>query len=152
MTGIGRRRHARTTVPRSPHSPTDALTVGCTRGLVMIVAGTLIVRIFLRPPEGEVTTLLLSLLKEMGGMYSCSAFSCGSLQAIQCGIWQSWTHSLPALHSDPDATPVALDTTFAACIRYLCGALCSAARNSRFALLAEPGEEAPRSLPEISEQ
>jgi hypothetical protein len=28
----------------------------------------LIVRIFLRPPEGEVTTLLLSLLKEMGGM------------------------------------------------------------------------------------
>jgi hypothetical protein len=38
-------------------------------GLVMIVAGKpLIVRIFLRPPEGEVTTLLLSLLKEMGGM------------------------------------------------------------------------------------
>ena len=28
----------------------------------------LIVRIFLRPPEGEVSTLLLSLLKEMGGM------------------------------------------------------------------------------------
>ena len=28
----------------------------------------LIVRIFLRPPEGEVTTLLLSLLKEMGGI------------------------------------------------------------------------------------
>jgi hypothetical protein len=29
---------------------------------------SLILRIFLRPPEGEVTTLLLSLLKEMGGM------------------------------------------------------------------------------------
>ena len=28
----------------------------------------LIVRIVLRPPEGEVTTLLLTLLKEMGGM------------------------------------------------------------------------------------
>jgi hypothetical protein len=35
----------------------------------MIVAGKpLIVRIFLQPSEGEVSTLLLSLLKEMGGM------------------------------------------------------------------------------------
>jgi hypothetical protein len=35
----------------------------------MIFAGKpLIVRIFLRPPEAEVSTLLLSLLKEMGGM------------------------------------------------------------------------------------
>jgi len=38
-------------------------------GLLMIFAGKpLMVRIFLRPPEGEVSTLLLSLLKEMGGM------------------------------------------------------------------------------------
>jgi hypothetical protein len=38
-------------------------------GLLMIFAGKpLIVRIFLRPPEGEVSTLLLSLLKETGGM------------------------------------------------------------------------------------
>ncbi len=38
-------------------------------GLLMIFAEkSLILRIFLRPPEGEVTTLLLSLLKEMGGM------------------------------------------------------------------------------------
>jgi len=38
-------------------------------GLLMISAGKpLIVRIFLQPPEGEVSTLLLSLLKEMGGM------------------------------------------------------------------------------------
>src|ERR1700737_555681 len=38
-------------------------------GLLMIFAEKpLIVRIFLRPPEGEVTTLLLSLLKEMGGI------------------------------------------------------------------------------------
>jgi len=28
----------------------------------------LIMRVFLRPPEGEVSTLLLSLLKEMGGV------------------------------------------------------------------------------------
>jgi hypothetical protein len=38
-------------------------------GVLMIVAGKpLVVRIFLRPPEAEVSTLLLSLLKEMGGM------------------------------------------------------------------------------------
>jgi hypothetical protein len=38
-------------------------------GLLMIFAGKpLIARIFLRPPEGEVSTLLLSLLKEMGSM------------------------------------------------------------------------------------
>ena len=38
-------------------------------GLLMIFAGKpLILRIFLRPPEGEVSTLLLSVLKEMGGM------------------------------------------------------------------------------------
>lgn len=38
-------------------------------GLLMILAEKpLIVRIFLRPPEGEVSTLLLSLLKEMGGI------------------------------------------------------------------------------------
>src|SRR5258708_7631518 len=38
-------------------------------GLLMIFAEKpLIVRIFLRPPEGEVSTLLLFLLKELGGM------------------------------------------------------------------------------------
>jgi hypothetical protein len=38
-------------------------------GLLMIFAGKpLIARIFLRPPEGQVSTLLLSLLKEMGSM------------------------------------------------------------------------------------
>jgi hypothetical protein len=37
-------------------------------GLVLIFAEKpLIMRIFLRPPEAEVSTLLLSLLKEMGG-------------------------------------------------------------------------------------
>ena len=38
-------------------------------GLLMIFADKpLIVRILLRPPEGEVSTLVVSLLKEMGGM------------------------------------------------------------------------------------
>lgn len=38
-------------------------------GLLLIFAEKpLIVRILLRPPEGEVSTLLLSTLKEMGGM------------------------------------------------------------------------------------
>jgi hypothetical protein len=38
-------------------------------GLLLIFAEKpLIVRIFLRPPEGQVSTLLQSLLKEMGGM------------------------------------------------------------------------------------
>src|SRR6202140_828486 len=38
-------------------------------GLLMVFADKpLIVRVLLRPPEGEVSTLLLSLLKEMGGV------------------------------------------------------------------------------------
>ena len=38
-------------------------------GLFMILADKpLVVRVFLQPPEGEVSTLLLSLLKEMGGV------------------------------------------------------------------------------------
>ena len=38
-------------------------------GVLMIFADKpLIVRVLLRPPEGEVSTLLLSLLKEMGGV------------------------------------------------------------------------------------
>ena len=38
-------------------------------GLLMIFAEKpLILRILLRPPEGEVSTLLVSLLKEMGGI------------------------------------------------------------------------------------
>ena len=38
-------------------------------GLFMIFADKpLVVRVFLRPPEAEISTLLLSLLKEMGGV------------------------------------------------------------------------------------
>jgi hypothetical protein len=39
-------------------------------GLVMIVGGQpLMVRLFLRPPESEVSTLLLVMMKEMGGLF-----------------------------------------------------------------------------------
>ena len=49
-------------------------------GLLMIFAEKpLIVRILLRPPEGEVSTLLLSLLKEMGGT------------VLMLATWPSWT-------------------------------------------------------------
>jgi hypothetical protein len=62
-------------------------------GLLMIFAEKpLIVRIFLRPPEGEVSTLLLSLLKEMGVepgshwfVWPSQASSIG--QEIPCGMW-----------------------------------------------------------------
>ena len=55
----------------------------------------LIVRIFLRPPEGEVSTLLLSLLKEMGGMVlMLGVLLWLASRAIQYAMWQSWTHSL----------------------------------------------------------
>jgi hypothetical protein len=43
-----------------------AVAVG---SFLMILAGKpLVARVFLRPPEGEVSTLLLFLLKEMGGL------------------------------------------------------------------------------------
>jgi hypothetical protein len=46
-----------------------ASTLIAVGGLLMIFADKpLIVRVFLRPPEREVSTLLLSLLKEMGGV------------------------------------------------------------------------------------
>src|SRR5207245_9027409 len=62
---------------RMPHPPYRALCIflrvfsllAALGGLLMIFAEKpLIVRILLRPPEGEVSTLLLSLLKEMGGL------------------------------------------------------------------------------------
>lgn len=41
----------------------------CVAGLVMIVGGQpLIIRLLLRPPESEVSTLLLVMFKEMGGL------------------------------------------------------------------------------------
>jgi hypothetical protein len=61
-------------MPESPHRALRIVLrvfslLAVLGGLLMILAEKpVIVRIFLRPPEGEVTTLLLSLLKEMGGM------------------------------------------------------------------------------------
>ncbi len=44
-------------------------------GLVMILSGKpLIVRLFLRPPESEISTLLLTTLKEMGGFLLMLSF------------------------------------------------------------------------------
>jgi hypothetical protein len=64
-------------------------------GLLMIFADKpLIARIFLRPPEGEVSTLLLSLLKEMGGMALTLGVLLWLASRAQYGMWQSWTHSL----------------------------------------------------------
>jgi hypothetical protein len=60
-----------------PESPYRALRIFLRVFSLLAVAGSLlmifaekplILRIFLRPPEGEVSTLLLSLFKEMGGM------------------------------------------------------------------------------------
>ena len=45
-----------------------SLLAGAGGLLIIFAEKPLIVRIFLRPPEGEVSTLLLSLLKELGGM------------------------------------------------------------------------------------
>jgi len=52
-------------------------------GLLMIFADKpLIVRILLRPPEGEVSTLVVSLLKDMGGIALMLAVSCGWQRVI----------------------------------------------------------------------
>ena len=45
-----------------------SLLTGAGGLLIIFAEKPLIVQIFLRPPEGEVSTLLLSLLKELGGM------------------------------------------------------------------------------------
>jgi hypothetical protein len=79
--------------------------------LVIFAEQPLIVRIFLRPPEGEVSTLLLSLLKEMGGMVLM-------LAALP------WLASRNPLRQDVSAV-------------LLVGAICRPARSSRSALLAE---------------
>ena len=61
-------------MPKPPYRALSILLrvfslVAALGGLLLIFAEKpLIVRILLRPPEAEVSTLLLSLLKEMGGM------------------------------------------------------------------------------------
>jgi hypothetical protein len=55
----------------------------------------LMVRILLRPPEGEVTTLLLSLLKETGGMVLMLGVLLWLASRNLCATWPLWTGSLP---------------------------------------------------------
>jgi hypothetical protein len=65
-------------------------------GLLMIFAEKpLMVRILLRPPEGEVTTLLLSLLKETGGMVLMLGVLLWLASRNLCATWPLWTGSLP---------------------------------------------------------
>ena len=53
-------------------------------GLLLIFADrSLMVRILLRPPEGEVSTLAASLLKEMGGM------------VLMLAVFLCWQHVIP---------------------------------------------------------
>ena len=53
-------------------------------GLLLIFADrSLMVRILLRPPEGEVSTLVVSLLKEMGGM------------VLMLAVFLCWQHVIP---------------------------------------------------------
>ncbi len=77
--------------------------------------------------------------KRWAAWCSCSACSCGSLHAIstQCGS-RGRTHSR-ALHSGSDTASFALDDGHSQYVSGvpLVGAICRAARNSRFALLAE---------------
>jgi hypothetical protein len=65
-------------------------------GLLMIFAEKpLIVRILLRPPEGQVSTLLLFLLKELGGMALMLGVLLWLASRNPCATWPSWTGSLP---------------------------------------------------------
>jgi hypothetical protein len=100
----------------------------------------LIVRVFLRPPEGDVSTLLLSLLKEMGGMVLMLGvlLSLASRSLVRnLAIVDALIVGL--LHSGGDTASFTLDDRHWQYVSGvpLVGAICRAAGNSRFALLAE---------------
>lgn len=58
-------------------------------GLVMIFASRpLIMRVFLRPPDSEVSTLLLFVLKEMGGFALMLSLMLCSPPVIQSEMWR----------------------------------------------------------------
>ena len=115
-------------------------------GLFMILADKpLVVRVFLRPPEGEVSTLLLSLLKEMGGvtlMAESAPVACRTQSGAQrrhrgradCG----------AMHSLRDTASLAMGDRHSEYLSgvSLVGTIRRAARNSSFALLAEAAGDA----------
>jgi len=104
------------------------------------------VRIFLRPPEGEVTTLLLSLLKEMGGM----VLMLGVLLWLASGdpvrnlaIVDALIAGLCILTLTPLLSLWTTDIRSMYPGYLLWGRSAVAARNSRFALLAEAGGGGP---------
>ena len=79
-------------------------------GLFMIFAGKpLIVRVFLRPPEPEVSTLLLFVLKEMGGfvlMLTLMLFLASRDPVRNAGVSElppisEWKIFAPACHPQP---------------------------------------------------
>ena len=61
-------------------------------GLVFIFSGKpLMMRLFLNPPESEVTTLLLLTMKEMGGFALMLSATLFSPLAIRSATWRSLT-------------------------------------------------------------
>ena len=97
-------------------------------------------RIFLRPPEGEVSTLLPSVLKEMGG----TVLMLGVLLWLAAGdpvrnmaIVDALIAGLCILTLTPLLSLWTTDIRSMYPGVLLLGAICSAARNRRFALLAE---------------
>ncbi|MGA8617665.1 MAG: polymer-forming cytoskeletal protein [Candidatus Sulfotelmatobacter sp.] len=97
-------------------------------------------RIFLRLPEGEVSTVLLSLLKEMDGMVLMLGVLLWLASGNPVRNWQSWTHSLSdsAFWRVTPLLSLWMTDIGSMYPEYLLlGAICRAAGNSRFALLAE---------------
>ena len=115
-------------------------------GLFMILADKpLVVRVFLRPPEGEVSTLLLSLLKEMGGVTLMASLllwlaarnpvrNVAIRGRADCG----------AMHSLRNTPSLAMGDRHSEYLSgvSLVGTIRRAARNSSFALLAEAAGDA----------
>ena len=66
-------------------------------GLVIIFSGRpMAMRLFLRPPESEVSTLLLIMAKEMGGLILMLSVMVFFAYRVLPGTWPSLTRSLSA--------------------------------------------------------
>lgn len=82
-------------------------------GLLLIFSGKpLVLRLFLRPPESEVSTLLLSMMKEMGGlvlMLSLMLFFASRDPARNVGIVNAFILGLCILAVTPLLSLYALD-------------------------------------------
>jgi hypothetical protein len=108
--------------------------------LIIFAEKPLIVRIFLRPPEGEVSTLLLSLLKEMGGMMlmlSVLLWLASRNPVRNVAILDALIAGLCILAVTPLLSLWMTDIRSMYPAYLLWGAVCCAARSSCLALLAE---------------